>query len=239
MALRHPGRVRAVIVFNNPCTGRSRRRPSAGFAAIARDHFLHLHYFQQPVRLLLQRLLALLGRPRLCRRPAASPPLPWSWLTGPELDYFAAEFGRTGFTGGLNWYRSMDLRWEQPAGLDPVIRGVPAFFLAGERDVDLAGFSGRDPVERMRGLVPGLREVVRIPQAGHLVQLEQPAALNSQLLRFLVARLHQAPALATSSGRAPRSYTCHRPHPGTRSLRLAAGTAEPSGRRSARPRRPS
>lgn len=51
--------------------------------------------------------------------------------------------------------------------------------------MDLAGFSGRDPVGRMRGLVDDLREVVLITRAGHLVQLEQPAAVTEQLLRFL------------------------------------------------------
>ena len=209
MAQRQPDRLRAVIVLNNPYTGRSRRRPSEGFAATARDHFLHLHYFQQPgpadaeldarPREFLARIFwALSGQGSyfsVFSQPSAghgyidvlppAPPLPWSWLTSAELDYYAAEFGRAGFTGGLNWYRAMDLRWEQTASLDPVIGAVPAFFLAGERDVDLAGFSGRDPVGRMRGLVLDLREVVLIPGAGHLVQLEQPAAVTDQLLRFL------------------------------------------------------
>ena len=51
--------------------------------------------------------------------------------------------------------------------------------------MDLAGFSGRDPVGRMHALVSELREVVLIPGAGHLVQLEQPAAVTGHLLRFL------------------------------------------------------
>jgi pimeloyl-ACP methyl ester carboxylesterase len=37
----------------------------------------------------------------------------------------------------------------------------------------------------MRGLVLDLREVVLIAGAGHLVQLEQPAPVTDQLLRFL------------------------------------------------------
>jgi pimeloyl-ACP methyl ester carboxylesterase len=209
LAQRQPSRLRAVIVLNNPFTGRSRRRPSEVFAATARDHFLHLHYFQPPgpadaelaarPREFLTRIFWALsgqgsyfsvfahpadGRGYIDVLPPA-PPLPWPWMTAAELDYYAAEFSRTGFTGGLNWYRAMDLRWRDTAGLDPVIRGVPAFFLAGERDVDLAGFSGRDPVGRMRRLVDDLREVVLIPRAGHLVQLEQPAAVTGHLLRFL------------------------------------------------------
>ena len=208
-ARRHPDKLLAIVVLNNPYTGRSRQRPSTGFAATASEHFLHLHYFQQPgladaeldgsPREFLARIFWALsgagsyfqvfghpshGRGYIDVLPPA-PPLPWPWLSAAELDYYAAEFGRTGFTGGLNWYRAMDLRWEQIAGLDLTIAGVPAFFLAGERDVDLAGFSGRDPLARMRALVPDLRELVVIPGAGHLVQLEQPEKVSAELLRFL------------------------------------------------------
>ena len=101
LALRQPERLRAVIVLNNPYTGRSRRRPSEVFAATARDHFLHLHYFQQPgpadaelaarprgvpdpdllgaerAGLVLQRVLAPLGlaaaTSTYCRRPRRCP----------------------------------------------------------------------------------------------------------------------------------------------------------------------
>ena len=41
------------------------------------------------------------------------PPLPWDWLSEAELEMFVTEYSRSGFTGGLNWYRSMDLKWEQ------------------------------------------------------------------------------------------------------------------------------
>jgi pimeloyl-ACP methyl ester carboxylesterase len=210
-ALRHPDRLLAIVVLNNPYTGRARRRPTDAFAAAARDHFLHLHYFQQaglaeaelnaqPREFLARIFWALSGagsysavfthpspdRGYIDVLPPA-PPLPWPWLTEPELRYYTAEFGRTGFTGGLNWYRAMDLRWEQTAELAFAQVEVPTFFLAGERDVDLASFSGRDPLKRMRALVTDLRDLVVIPGAGHLVQMEQPHEVNSELLRFLAA----------------------------------------------------
>ncbi|EUA32612.1 alpha/beta hydrolase family protein [Mycobacterium xenopi 3993] len=34
------------------------------------------------------------------------------WISGDELDHYIAEFTRTGFTGGLNWYRNLDRNWE-------------------------------------------------------------------------------------------------------------------------------
>ena len=37
-----------------------------------------------------------------------------SWISAEELDHYIAEFTRTGFTGGLNWYRNLDRNWEHP-----------------------------------------------------------------------------------------------------------------------------
>ena len=34
------------------------------------------------------------------------------WLTEADVDFYAAEFTRTGFRGGLNWYRNIDRNWE-------------------------------------------------------------------------------------------------------------------------------
>jgi len=210
-ALRHPDRLAAIMILNNPYTGRARTRPRARFAAQAREHFLHLHYFQQPgvadaeldarPREFLARIFWALsgagayfevfghrsaGQGYIDALPPA-PPLPWDWLSAGELEYYVSEFSRTGFTGGLNWYRAMDLRWEQTADLGSAVVRVPAFFLAGQRDVDLAGFTGQDPLQRMRTLVPDLRELVILAGAGHLVQLEKPAEVSARLLRFLSA----------------------------------------------------
>ena len=44
-------------------------------------------------------------------RRAAPEPLP-AWLTEADVDFYAGEFARTGFRGGLNWYRNIDRNWE-------------------------------------------------------------------------------------------------------------------------------
>ncbi|CAO2038881.1 unnamed protein product [Urochloa humidicola] len=41
---------------------------------------------------------------------AGSEPLP-PRLTEADVDQFASEFERTGFTGGINFYRNMDRNW--------------------------------------------------------------------------------------------------------------------------------
>lgn len=211
LALRHPDRTRAVIVFNNPFVGRGRRRPSEVWAKIAQAHFLHLHYFQEPgpadqeldarPRDFLSSIYYALsgdfhyldiwsnpaeGNGYLDVLPKA-PPLPWAWMSNAEFDVFANEFTRTGFTGGLSWYRALDLNWELTEQFADAKVDVPAFFLYGERDCDMEGFSGTDPIGAMRSRVPDLRDVVMVPGAGHLVQMERPAEVNAALTKFLAS----------------------------------------------------
>ena len=63
-------------------------------------------------------------------------------------------FTRTGFTGGLNWYRGWILTGSLTEGLADANVAVPAFFAYGERDCDMEGFSGMDPLAMMRNRVP-------------------------------------------------------------------------------------
>ena len=62
---------------------------------------------------------------------------------------------------------------------------VPAWFIGSERDVDLEGFHGDDPIALMRGQFPRLLDVQMIPGAGHMVQLEASDEVNSILLNYL------------------------------------------------------
>jgi pimeloyl-ACP methyl ester carboxylesterase len=51
----------------------------------------------------------------------------------------------------------------------------------------MEGFSGTDPIGAMKARVPDLREVVMVPGAGHLVQMERASDVNSMLTRFLAS----------------------------------------------------
>jgi hypothetical protein len=67
-----------------------------------------------------------------------------SWLTEADLAFYAAEFKRTGFRGGLNWHRNFDRNWELLSPYAGVKVAVPALYVAGDRDL-VMGFS-RAPV---------------------------------------------------------------------------------------------
>ncbi len=209
LTLRAPERVTGAIVLNNPFAPRPPRPPSQLWAKAAERHFLHLDYFQRPgvadaelaacPREFLARVYYALSADYhyldTWRFPAegtgyldvlpTAPELPWNWLSEAELDALAGEFERTGFTGGLNWYRAIDRNWELTADYADAVVTVPTYFLYGERDPDMEGFSGRDPLATLRTHVRDLRAVTSIPDAGHLVQLERTEAVDALLVDHL------------------------------------------------------
>ena len=103
------------------------------------------------------------------------------WLSEEELQVYVDAFERTGFTGGLNWYRNIDRNWELTAEFDERRIERPAMFLTGELDL-VRSFM---PAEAMDGWVTDLRRSVVVPGAGHWVQQQAPEAVNAELLGFL------------------------------------------------------
>jgi pimeloyl-ACP methyl ester carboxylesterase len=106
-----------------------------------------------------------------------------AWLTEQDIDFFTGEFERTGFRGGLNWYRNFDRNWELTAFLSGAKLRQPALFVAGEEDQAIA--INRDAFEAMEETVPNLRKKVLLPGAGHWIQQERPTEVNQLLIEFL------------------------------------------------------
>ena len=118
----------------------------------------------------------------LSRRPLRSgcPP----WLTEADVDFYAGEFSRTGFRGGLNWYRNIDRDWALMAPFDGLKVTVPALYVAGDRDLVVA-FAGRPAIQSMPNFVPQLRDTIMLPGCGHWTQQERPEEVNAALIGFL------------------------------------------------------
>lgn len=112
-----------------------------------------------------------------------------AWLPNHQLAVYAAEYARTGFQGGLNWYR---------CGTDPAIAAelqlfsgrtidVPSAFIAGQQDWGIYQKPGA--IEAMQSKAcTDMRGVHLIDGAGHWVQQEQPDAVARVLLEFLLAQ---------------------------------------------------
>jgi pimeloyl-ACP methyl ester carboxylesterase len=108
-----------------------------------------------------------------------------TWLTEAELSVYAMEYGRTGFQGGLNWYRTRftGTNAEIEAFAGKRIE-VPACFIGGARDWGVQQAPGA--LARMeREATADWRGTHLVPGAGHWVQQERPGQTVALLLDFL------------------------------------------------------
>src|ERR1700733_2396571 len=112
-----------------------------------------------------------------------------NWLTDADLDHMAAEFSRSGFRGGLNWYRNLDRNWELTAPWAGASIRQPALFIAGSADPVIEFGSGAAALQALPATVPGLRRKLIIDGAGHFIQQERPQLVNEAILEFLADAL--------------------------------------------------
>ncbi|MDF3298826.1 alpha/beta fold hydrolase [Streptomyces tropicalis] len=107
------------------------------------------------------------------------------WFTEDDLDVLAESFSK-GFTGALNWYRNLDRNWELTAPWQGAVVTRPALYVYGDRD-PVAAFPGTpELIERLPGLMPGLRRrPLELAGCGHWTQQERPAEVNEALIDFL------------------------------------------------------
>lgn len=109
------------------------------------------------------------------------------WMTDADVAYYAAEFGRSGFRGGLNWYRCLRLNSELLAPWRGAAISQPSMFIAGARDGVLRFPASTSQIERFASTLPGLRGCHILEAAGHWIQRERAAQVNVLLLDFLRA----------------------------------------------------
>lgn len=111
-------------------------------------------------------------------------PLP-DWLTKADLSYFAEAYRKSGFRGGLNWYRNIDRNWELTAPWQGAQIHQPSLFIAGSNDSVITGLIGAKRVTEMERVLPNLKQKLIIDGAGHWVQQERAAEVNAALIAFL------------------------------------------------------
>lgn len=209
-ALLRPDRFRAVMGLSVPFGGRGPMAPTKAMKAAYGENFFYILYFQTPgvaehelqkdVRTTMRKLLYSASGDAPVRNPAPQPKtigfldqmtdpekLP-PWLTEADLDFFTGEFSRTGFRGGLNWYRCLDRTYDLMGPWAGKKVEVPALFIAGDRDGVIAMSGGREAV--LTGLkrnVPLIKDAILLPGVGHWTQQERPVEVNQAMISFLKA----------------------------------------------------
>ncbi|WP_431262752.1 alpha/beta fold hydrolase [Roseateles chitinivorans] len=208
-----PDRFRAVVALGVPLMGRAPMLPSLLFPRTETALF-YTHYFSEPgvaereferdVGKTLRRIYFAASGEAGPREDARTPnpfgmvsrddgllaalpdpdQLP-AWLAAADLAAMVASFERSGFRGGLNYYRNLDRNWALQAAFDGLKVEVPALHLIGERDAGRV-MPGMDRIiEAMPALAPRLTASQVIAGAGHWLQQEAPEAVNAALLGFL------------------------------------------------------
>jgi pimeloyl-ACP methyl ester carboxylesterase len=205
LALLRPDRVRALVNMSVPHLARGGAAPTTVMRNVFGDNFFYMLYFQEPgvadadlgadAGRTMRRLLA-----GVTVRPDAAPDpgffaadgrgfvdrlpepdgLP-DWLTAAELDHYVEEFRRTGFTGGINWYRNLDRNWATTEQLADANVTVPSLFVGGALDPVLL----MSPPAAAHGSLTDHRGDVLVPGAGHWVQQESADEVNAALVGFL------------------------------------------------------
>ncbi|MFF1502560.1 alpha/beta fold hydrolase [Streptomyces sp. NPDC058316] len=207
-ALLMPEVFTSVALLSVPYAPRNGHRPTEVFSRIGGDEEFYVSYFQTPgraeaeiepdVRGWLAGFYAGLSsdtmpsggegslffvppKARLRDRiPSGARP---SWLSEADLDFYAAEFERTGLTGALNRYRNVDHDWEDLAAWDGAPIEQPSLFIGRELDASTTWMA--DAVESFPETLPGLVSSHILRGCGHWIQQERVADVNRLLTEWL------------------------------------------------------
>ncbi len=107
------------------------------------------------------------------------------WLTQDDIAYYAGEFRRAGFKGGLNWFRNLKRSWELLGPWRGCIIRQPSMFVAGARDGVLKFPAAKATIDRFSTSLPNLRGCHILEGAGHWIQRERASEVNALLVGFL------------------------------------------------------
>jgi len=205
--LLYPERFTKLITMSVPYGGRGSTSYLQSMRAAYGENFFYMLYFQEPgvaeaefdpdPRAVFERFFTSPGQDReapsitspradaggMLGRMGRSLALP-EWLSEADMQHYVETFGRTGFRGGLNYYRNFDRTWERTPHLSGATIDIPVLFLAGEQDLVIRGASTQQ-LEAMMTPVAKDLSVVLFPGAGHWIQQERADDVNAEVLGFL------------------------------------------------------
>ncbi|MDO8839786.1 MAG: alpha/beta hydrolase [Parvibaculum sp.] len=207
MALRHPDRVAGVIGVNTPFIPRGPIDPIAGMRMVFGED-MYIVYFQKfgvaekifdtdvarSMRFWYRKSAMKLAD--FDALPADQKNLSFlksfdadesTWLgtqllNKEELDYYTRAFKKSGFEGGINWYRNFTRNWQLTEGQTEKI-DVPCLMISAADDIVLRP----ELTAGMENYIPDLEKHV-IADCGHWTQSEKPDELNRLMVDWLKRR---------------------------------------------------
>jgi pimeloyl-ACP methyl ester carboxylesterase len=209
-ALLYPEKIDAVVGLSVLYGGRSSNKPNRPLRQDPEDDFFYISYFQDPgvaeaefdadpksliARLYTSRSPGTPTHPPEVTDPRASaggwlkrlgePMRLPDWLTETDLNYYTSEFKKSGFKGGINYYRNGALNWELTPELAGAMIHQPALFIVGELDIVNRGATKEELEVRAEPHFADLRGIVLQPGIGHRNQQQAPEDTNRLLIEFL------------------------------------------------------
>ncbi|MED5530242.1 MAG: alpha/beta hydrolase [Pseudomonadota bacterium] len=105
------------------------------------------------------------------------------WLSEEDLTFYIDEITRSGFRGGINWYRNIKNMTSILAPFVGCPLNQPSLYLYGEYDL-IAGNSA-EAIEALPSRLGNLQGLYKLEGAGHWLQQEKPEEVNRALIKFL------------------------------------------------------
>lgn len=202
LSLFRPDRVKGLVCLCVPFKSRHPAKPTEFFTQTFGDGF-YITQFQEPGRaerafarydyLAVMKKFLLINKTDLLIAPPGmeiidyleTPSMLPTWITEEELGVYADKFQESGFTGGLNYYRAMDLSWELLAPWQGSKITIPSKLIIGDKDIGFKDGGTKEYIEgnTFKTLVPD-HEVV-ILDGHHFIQEEKPQQVSAEILSFL------------------------------------------------------
>jgi soluble epoxide hydrolase / lipid-phosphate phosphatase len=177
LMIEHRGPSNYMVQFQEPGVGEAllERDIGATLRAVMRRPALPLAEFRQHHQHLQSLPVTLFtGEPAVMGEPV---------MSEEDLEVFIAAFEKTGFTGGLNWYRNLTTNWLDTAGCEDLVR-VPALMVSAADDY----FLPPETTRSMERHVPDLERHL-IPNCGHWTQHEATEEVNQTILEWLERKM--------------------------------------------------
>lgn len=196
-------KVKAMVALSVPFTPRNPTRKSVDYLRSTYGDDYYICRFQEPgaiesefarlgTALVLKKLLTYRtpGPLFIPKEGWGSPdeqiPLP-SWISDEDINYYATKFDKSGFSGGLNYYRSLDLNWELTAAWTGARVMVPVKFIVGDLDLTYNSPGMQDYIHKggLKKYVPLLDDDVAVMKGvGHFINEEKPHQVTAYIDEF-------------------------------------------------------